>query len=212
MLHAFINDLAQRCLTLNKMEQRAQLKSFFQNSAFLPGAGVLDFGCGTALFAPMFHRMGLAYNGYDIEPRLIRYARCLYPWADFVVSRYELQTLAPFSLILINCCSHYIPDDLFEQELVFLKSLLVPGGACLLVDILKVPETDDTALHQLFMKLEQGQFVRSRDGYLSLMSRHFAIHREAVWRSHLFSLPGRFNPLYNDLVVIEGRLMEKGNN
>ena len=99
------------------------------------------------------------------------------------------RNMRPFDLILINCCSHHIPDDVFELELNSLKSLLTPKGACLLVDILKIQEAGETALHRWFMKLEQGRHVRTKEEYLKLMSKHFAVHRITRWRSHLFSFP-----------------------
>jgi len=205
MLHALINDLGQRVLTLNKCEQRVQLRNFLA-TLDLPKTScrVLDFGCGTALFAPLFLRNGYGYVGYDIDFRLIDYARRLYPAAAFVGTREALRASGPFDLVLVNCCTHHIPDDVLDTELAALAPLLNPGGTCLLVDILKVAPEQDTLLHRWFMRLEQGRFVRRADGYAAPMARHFAITRRGHWRSHVLSLPWKYNPLYNDLIAIAG--------
>jgi len=205
MFHALINDLAQRVLTLNKFEQRVQLQNFISALDFPEKYRTLDFGCGTALFAPLFLRNGHEYVGYDIDRRLVDYAHRLYPKALFTTSKEELRERGPFDLILINCCTHHISDDILKIELAALAQLLKPGGICLLVDILKVAPEDDTVVHRWFMKLEQGQFLRCAEEYAAIMARHFTIARQSRWRSHLFSLPWKYNPLYNDLIVIAGK-------
>lgn len=204
MFRAAINDLAQRVLTLNKFEQRLQLRRFIAGLDLPEPCRVLDFGCGTALFAPLFLRSGQNYVGYDIDPALLAYARRLYPPAGFTSSKDELRAARKFDLILINCCTHHIPDPILDNELDNLKTLLGPGGVCLLVDILKVDPAEDTLPHRCFMKLEKGEFVRFAGEYEAFMARHFKIIRQSRWRSHFFSLPLKLNPLYNDLNVIAG--------
>ncbi len=67
MLWAFANDLAQRVLTFNKLEQRKNLEKKL-NALALPESGkILDFGCGTGLFAKTIMKLGFKYHGYDID-------------------------------------------------------------------------------------------------------------------------------------------------
>lgn len=204
MPHAMINDLAQRLLTLNKFEQRSQLRCFLDSLNLPENCHVLDFGCGTGLFAAMFQKRGMNYTGYDIDEQLIEYAKHLYPLSFFTTQKTQMMKFGPYDLILINCCTHHIPDDVLDIELEILRSSLRPAGICVLVDILKMESETEPKVHKWFMKLEQGRHLRTRDEYLDKMSSHFCIKTETAWRSHLFSCSHRLNPLYNDLIVIAG--------
>lgn len=205
MVHAAFNDLAQRVLTLNKFEQRNQLHRFISGLNLPEKCHVLDFGCGTGLFAPMFNKLGMNYVGYDIDLDLVSYAHRLYPWARFTTVKTDIQEFGPFNLILMNCCTHHIPDWILETELAKLRYMLSPAGVCLLVDILKMDSGVESFIHKWFMKLEQGKYLRRQEEYMSLMSRYFTIQTTGTWRSHLFSVQHRYNPLYNDLIVIAAR-------
>ncbi|HEX9409466.1 MAG TPA: methyltransferase domain-containing protein, partial [Methylomirabilota bacterium] len=96
---ALFNDVVQRLITLNKLEQRRDLLDRLRALGLPPGRTVLDFGCGTGLFAPTFQRAGLRYVGYDIDPRLVSYARRLYRGARFISSEAELRAAAGFDVI-----------------------------------------------------------------------------------------------------------------
>lgn len=202
---AWINDMAQRALTWNKADQKASLGAFLRGLDLPDDCRVLDFGCGTGLFAPLFAELGMRYTGYDIDTALVAYANRRHPEAVFCADREALGEQGPYDLILINCCAHHIPDADLLAELSFLKGLLCLRGICLLVDILHVPPDQDTFLHRQFMKLEQGRHVRTAQAYHDLISTHFTITHQTRWRSHLFSLPWKCNPLYNDLIVLAGR-------
>src|SRR5207248_8934633 len=123
------------------------------------GAKVLDFGCGTALFAPVFIRRGFDYVGYDIDSSLTDYAGGLYRRGKFTTNHDELSALAPFDLILANCCFHHIEDSIIDAELKHFRTLLKPGGRFLLIDLL-LQDNDPHPLRRLFRKLERGAYVR----------------------------------------------------
>lgn len=108
MTWAALNDLIQRIISLDKWEQRKNLTQRVQSLNLPRGSKVLDFGCGTGLFARVFMKMGLNYYGYDIDNRLISYARRLYRNCQFTASKEQLRKEAPFDLILANCCFHHI--------------------------------------------------------------------------------------------------------
>ena len=200
MIQAALNDLFQRIVTLNKVEQKALLRSRLTALQLPEGRHVLDFGCGTALFAPVFRDAKLEYYGYDIDERLIAYANRLYDRGRFTNSQDDLRAVRPFDLILANCCFHHMDDVTLAEELVRIESLLNLTGILLVIDIL-LPREDSFLPRKLFRKLERGAYVRTLEDYRTLIEKRFLVQKCTIERSHLFSI--RNFPIYNDLAVFE---------
>lgn len=201
MIWALANDLLQRIVTLNKGHQRRNLSRLLQALPLAGGSKILDFGCGTALFAPVFRAHGLDYYGYDIDPRLLRYAERLYPNCTFVSDPGVLTTAAPFALIVANCCFHHIHDEPLAVELERLHNLLADGGSFLLIDL--VSERREPWLRRMLMKLDQGVKVRASVGYRRLLERHFIVDELTIWPQPSGPWPG--NPLFLDLAICRCR-------
>jgi cyclopropane fatty-acyl-phospholipid synthase-like methyltransferase len=199
MIQAFINDLFQRVITGNKWEQRNNLSGYLKALNLKPGSWCLDFGCGTALFAPVFLAAKLNYYGYDIDQHLLDYASRIYKKTHFTSSSDDLEARAPFDLILANCCFHHIDSGMLESELHNISTLLADDGTFIMIDIL-LPQNDSFWLRKLFSKLEKGAFVRTDRDYSILIKRHFRIIQKNIERSHVFSL--KKNPIYNDQLVL----------
>jgi SAM-dependent methyltransferase len=197
---ALLNDLFQRLVTLNKLEQRRHLLRRLQALNLTQGSKGLDFGCGTALFAPTLRKAGLRYYGYDVDERLLTFARRLYRDCMFVSAFEPLRAFGPFDLILANCCFHHIADDALTVELRRMKELLRDGGTLLVIDLL-LCEDDPSFLRRQFQKLERGAYVRRSDDYRRLIERQFRVKRLERERSHVWSL--NRNPLHQDMVVFE---------
>lgn len=202
LIWAFLNDLFQRILTGNKWEQRSNLFRYLQALNLKPDSKCLDFGCGTALFAPVFTALNLNYHGYDIDKRLLDYASRIYKNTQFISSLNDLEVTVPFDLILANCCFHHIDPVTLDAELNRICNLLADDGTFIMIDIL-FPQNDSHWLRNLFRKLERGTFIRTVDGYSAQIERHFAILQKKTERSHLLSL--NKNPIYNDLLVLTCR-------
>jgi SAM-dependent methyltransferase len=200
---AIFNDLIQRIITLNKWEQRRNLKKRVRSINLPKGSKVLDFGCGTALFTNVFKELGLNYYGYDIDTRLISYARHFYKGCQFVATKDELKYLGPFDLILANCCFHHIDTMTLFEELKEIKHILDLNGTFMMIDILLQPN-DAFLLRSLFKKLEVGAYIRSYDDYRKIIEKYFRITKSDIERSHLFSI--KRNPVYNDLCIIECKI------
>ena len=200
MIRALVNDIAQRVLTANKYEQKKNLSKRLKRLELKQGAKILDFGCGTALFAKAFLDHGLSYYGYDIDSQLLSYARSLYKKAVFTSAKKQLSEIAPFDIIVANCCFHHIPDSAAGIELNWLVGLLSKGGLFILVDLLK--DHEPSFFHSLYMKLEQGEYLRTEQEYLQILKPSFDIVEIEHERSSVFSLPFAVNPLYNDLVIV----------
>ena len=199
MIWALINDLGQRVVSFNKWEQRRSLRRRLKALALPPGSKALDFGCGTGLFASTFAQSGLSYHGYDIDSRLVSYARRLHSGQVFVSTRDEIARHGPFDLVVANCCFHHIPDDVLAEELEWVKSILADRGTFLLIDLVADPD-DRSVLRRAFRSLERGLFLRRVEEYVAIVARHLVVRRVGTDRTHIFSMPG---PVYSDLVVVE---------
>ena len=199
MIWSLINDLGQRVVSGNKWEQRRSLRRRLKALALPPGSKALDFGCGTGLFASTFAQSGLTYHGYDIDSRLVSYARRLHSGQVFVSTRDEIARHGPFDLVVANCCFHHIPDDVLAEELEWVKSILADRGTFLLIDLVADPD-DRSVLRRAFRSLERGLFLRRVEEYVAIVARHLVVRRVGTDRTHIFSMPG---PVYSDLVVVE---------
>jgi len=199
MIWSLINDLGQRVVSFNKWEQRRSLRRRLKALALPPGSKALDFGCGTGLFASTFAQSGLTYHGYDIDSRLVSYARRLHSGQVFVSTRDEIARHGPFDLVVANCCFHHIPDDVLAEELEWVKSILADRGTFLLIDLVADPD-DRSVLRRAFRSLERGLFLRRVEEYVAIVARHLVVRRVGTDRTHIFSMPG---PVYSDLVVVE---------
>ncbi len=205
MLKALVNDFAQRILSLNKYEQKVNIDRLVKTFGLSKASSVLDFGCGTGLFTPLFFRYGWQYTGYDVDPSLIEFARRMYPLAKFAFTKDELARWAPFDLILMNCCAHHISDHDLNMELREIsEAFLSPTGIFVMIDILQIPVDKDSFLHRQFMKLEQGRHVRPASQYEDIVSQYFIIKQSLTWKSHVLSLSCKQNPFFNDMIVLVG--------
>ena len=198
MIWALINDLLQRLVTFNKGDQRRGLSSILRRLNLDAGRKVLDFGCGTALFAPVFRQHRLDYTGYDIDPRLLRYAARLYPDAAFVADGDALRASAPFDLVIANCCFHHIHDEPVAVEVRRIHDLLEDHGTLVLIDLV-AGEAGTPLLKRLLFKLDQGVAIRSHDEYRRLLEPHFIIDATEKLLQPLG--PWAQNPLFLELAV-----------
>lgn len=199
MCRPFFNDIGQRILTRNKHEQFQFFSRLFQKIGSKPGEKILDFGCGTGIFAKLLGSKGLGLNyvGYDVDKNLTKYGQWVYPSELFASHKEDVMKHGPYDYILANCCFHHIPEEQLTKELEFISSNLKRDGKFIVVDILA--QRQESIIHKLFMMLEQGEYIRSYDDYVQLLqARYEVLHMETV-RSHFIS---RRNPfIYNDLGV-----------
>jgi SAM-dependent methyltransferase len=205
-----VSDVAQRVLTLNKLEQRRHLASCIERLNLPAGATVLDFGCGTGLFATTLHDLGLRYGGYDPDAAVVEYARRRYRDLRFVSTLQEAAASAPYDLIVANCCFHHISDaDLRAKTLPAIAHLMHRDSVFILIDVLPL-DKHASALRRVFNTLEVGDRKRTRQEFDAVLGDHFAIRDQRIRRTSAFSLAVAVNPIYNDLIVYELALRPGG--
>jgi SAM-dependent methyltransferase len=188
----------QRIITADKLEQRRYLSGLVKALGIKPGSRVLDFGCGTGLFARVFTRAGMEYTGYDIDERLVAYGRRLNKDRSFISSMDELKRTKSFDVVLVNCCFHHIEDRALSGELANIKDVLSDNGTLIVIDIIKA-ENDPNSLRRIFRMLERGEHIRSVDEYRRFIKKHFKVSDHLCRRSHLFSI--KHFPIYNNIAI-----------
>jgi SAM-dependent methyltransferase len=200
---ALSSDVAQRLLTLNKLEERRALSAWVQRLHLRPGARILDFGCGTGLFAATLRDAGLTYCGFDPDADAVRYALHLYPGLTFVTRLEEAATAAPFDAILANCCFHHISDDdLLNTTLPAIAGMMQRDSVFMLMDVLPL-EKDASMSRRIYNVFEQGASKRTASELERLLAGRFGIRSRRVRRSFLLSASFVVNPVYNEVIVYE---------
>ena len=196
-------DLSHRLVTCNMIELRRMVQRHLLELNLPRDSKMLDFGCGTGLYAGLFLREGLEYNGFDIDEKFLSFAEILYPKGRFHSRWADVRAAGPYALVVANCCFHHIGD---RESLVALEdicSVLTPDGVFVLIDHVPPSASRVTRARRAYRTLERGEHIRRVDEYEDLVRPQFAIRARAIERSYVLSLASRFNPLFNELVVLQ---------
>ena len=163
--------------------------------ALLPltaGDRVVDVGCGPGFLAVRLPG-DIAYVGYDTDERYIGYAQAHFGHRGrFVLGLFDesaAAALAPVDVIMMNGLLHHLNDDEARQTIAVAHSALRPGGFLFTLDGCFVP--DQSAIARYLLKKDRGEFVRERDGYVSLVEPVFG-RTDVHIDSHLSRVPYTF--------------------
>lgn len=187
-------DWLQRLISGGKRQQLRYLREIFWSIDLVQGSRVLDYGCGTALFAPAFLERGCVYWGYDIKESLIAYASEKYSAGRFSDDKADLRDAAPFDLVLANCCAHHMNDIALQEEMSFIYSILAENGRLLFVDI--VSDAELPGLARLCLLLERGAYVRTSADNRAFVEGGFVVEAETNGVAHMAGWESGWNPFY----------------
>jgi SAM-dependent methyltransferase len=144
---------------------------------------VLDVGCGTGEFAPLFDAGG--YVGVDVCEPYVRFARHRSPRHRFECA--DATTWAwsgpPFDLVLVNGVLHHL-DDPTSRAVLRAAAAHGRAGAKLLV-IEDVERGDAGVGTRLVHRLDHGQFIRTPGDWEALVSSVCPIERTESYASGL---------------------------
>lgn len=146
---------------------------------------ILEVGCSVGNIAHVFHGFeDVKYTGIDIDPSVIAYAQKVFfghPNFEFVcedLKKYELSG-DPFDFILFAGVCHHIPDAECQALLQSARHLLAEDGQLVVVDILQPEKEDSWLLHQ-YIKIDQGEYIRSDASLRSLIEGVAHIHEAEI--------------------------------
>ena len=127
---------------------------------------ILEVGCSIGNIAHAFrHIPDIKYTGIDIDPVAIRYAQKIFGHMHnfhFIcqdLKEFQL-TEEPFDFILFAGVCHHISDEECQLLLQTAKRLLAEDGQLIVIDILQPEPQDSWLLHQ-YIKIDQGEYIRS---------------------------------------------------
>ena len=134
-----------------------------------PDARIVDVGCGTGEFAPLFRTKG--YTGIDIDPSNIAYAKRHYPGYRFDIGDALALPFddASFDAALVVGVQHRLDRGL--PPLAEIVGVVKPNAKALIME-----DTESTRLVTRTMhNLDQGAFIRSKAEWTSMMEEFFTI-------------------------------------
>ena len=157
---------------------RAEKSTIRQYLPMEPHDQVLDIGCGTGEFAPLFPAE--QYIGIDIDERNIAYARSHYLHRFEVADGKKLPFLEnSFTTALVVGVFHHLSTPDCRQVFSEIKRVVKPGGRILIME--------DTHSKRLIVKMlqsiDQGAYIRDFSEWNSLLADNFAVDKTGVFNS-----------------------------
>ena len=153
-----------------------------------PGQRVLDIGCGPGdilAYLPAVH-----YEGYDISPEYIARARERFgERAAFHCRAVDDSLPVPaggFDVVIAHGLLHHLDDDEARSLFRVARRALRPGGRMVTFD--GCFSDDQSAAARLFLRLDRGKHVRTRQAYEALARAEFA-RVESFVRHDLIRIP-----------------------
>lgn len=167
-----------RKIVENNFKQEKKIISKYFSTK--PGELVLDLGCGTGEFSPMFPRDG--YVGIDISPANIEYASRHYQ-KKFLVADGKRLPFADgyFSKVLVVGVFHHLSESDLEKVMSEIRRVLKPQGRLLVMEDTRCNNPVITFLQSF----DQGAFVRTGSAWKEIFFRGWNIEESFAFRSGL---------------------------
>jgi ubiquinone/menaquinone biosynthesis C-methylase UbiE len=187
MLHALIERLSNYprfflfCRGLLEANFTVIRKTIRDHLASDPRIRVLDVACGPGAFSDLFPEQ--SYTGIDINPRYIDYARAHFRGEFFVQDARRLDfPERHFDEALIYGVLHHLDDGDVTAVAQSLSRVVRPGGKILVIEDIPTESRLNFVGHLLHW-IENGHYIRPADEYRRLLSPHFQLAEEGLFRS-----------------------------
>lgn len=153
---------------------------------------VLDFGCGTGLYAKIFNPNN--YLGLEIDKKRIKIAKKSFPNHKFIYfepnKKIRLNNNS-FDQILIMGVMHHLPDPALNFYIKEFTRILKKGG---IIFTIEPTLTRTSPLANKIMRfVDRGKHIRYEEGYKNLFKKDFILKKKYAFISE---------SLYNQVIYI----------
>ena len=153
-----------------------------------PNQSLLDFGCGPGDILEFLPEVD--YTGIDIDPIYIEKAKAKYGHrGEFICSKLEeldLPSGKAYDYVIATGVLHHMDDQECLSFIKWAKSILKPKGKLLTLDGCYIP--NQNKISKFLIDKDRGNFVRSVDAYIALMSSQFDTVNQTIEESY-FHIP-----------------------
>lgn len=161
---------------------KGERKVLAEHFVCAPDEQVLDIGCGTGEFSVFFNPDN--YTGVDIEKKYIKYAKKNYKGKFLVVDANRLPfSGGAFQKVVIVGVLHHLDDATSGRVLDEARRALAPGGTFLLME--DVDRPNNSFLTNLLHGLDNGKFIRTKEGYERVLGNRFDVEKTFDMQSGL---------------------------
>lgn len=171
---------------------QARVKAMQSYFPILPGARVIDIGCGPGHIVRHMP-LRIDYIGLDIDEPSIRYAKEKFgKYGRFAVRFFDADAVmdfGPADHVLMNGVMHHIGDEDLKATLLNIHAVLKPGGSLFTLD--GCYATGQSRVAKWLLDNDRGKYVRSAEQYQDLLEGIFASVEMHV-RDDLSRLPYTF--------------------
>jgi len=146
-----------------------------------PGRRVLDVACGPGAFSDLFPEE--LYTGVDLNPKYIAYAKEHYKGEFSVQDARSLDFPGQhFDDVLVYGLLHHLDDAGVTAVAEGLERVVRPGGRVLIIEDIPTESKLNFVGHVLHWA-ENGHYIRPAEQYRTLLTPHFRLEEERVFRS-----------------------------
>ena len=173
--------LLRRLIEFNFTGEKKVLNKELQNLS--TDISILDLGCGTGEFSYYFK--GYNYNGIDIEPNYIEYAKANYDGNFEIMDASNMMfENNRFDVIIVLGVFHHLNDNLCLKIFDEMKKVLKKNGKIIIMEDVDVESKYDI-IGNLLRKYDKGDHIRTKKEYMSLFQQNFKILNNYRIRSGL---------------------------
>lgn len=180
LAHPLIFDIKQRLVTAN---YRGMRQAFSESLSFknCHGLRILDVGCGTGLCIDrLFSARHSFVVGVDLNVAYTQWARRLYPQVHFIAGSADQLPFSEhsFDLVILSSVLHHLPDPVSMALFDNLRRVTARSATVLLSE----PMWSEDQLSNCLVGWDRGKYVKTKDGWLELVSGHFLVKKDFTYR------------------------------
>jgi len=166
--NTFFYSLIQRIMSATSFREKI-IKKYVTNH----NIKVLDVGCGPAEILGALPK--ISYYGFDINPLYIKSAKKKYGnRGKFFCKKFTIndtKRLPKFDCVFLLGILHHLNDKEINMLMINIKKVLKRRGSIITLDNIFIK--NQNLIAKFLIAMDKGDNIRSKNGYLSLLKKHF---------------------------------------